>query len=219
MSGSLVPLTVEHLPALLEFAEHIYANTDPDKYPDFRVSNDVDEAGKRHKYYSAFVLPSQFNDFNIRQAYALMDSNGVYQAAVGVKRFSHLPSWSVSWLLSPRQGVHFIPTFRQIMKLLFELHENAGITEFYVSYPSSREAAYSKIMLPFRERYYSFVECNIPAKTRSPYSFIHELMGFSLHPHDMSLRRYILRRPNTEAPSEGGKVTRLGTQKNETTVD
>lgn len=30
-------------------------------------------------------------------------------------------------------------------------------------------------------------------------------MGGTLHPHDMSLRRYILRRENTEAPSAGGK--------------
>ena len=213
MPGSLVPLTVEHLPALLEFATHIYENTEPDKYPDFRVSADVDDAGKNSKFFSAFLLPGEFNNSNIRQAYALMDSNGVYQAAVGVKRFSHLPSWSVAWLLSPRQGIYFISTFRQTMKLLFELHENAGMYEFYVSYPSTREAAYSKIMLPFRERYYSFVECTIPANTRSPYGFIHELMGQSLHPHDMNLRRYILRRPNTEAPSEGGKVTRLGIEK------
>lgn len=211
MQGSLVPLTEAHLPGLIDFAESIYENTDPDKYPDFRVSNDIDDTGKRRKFFTAFVLPSEFNNHNIRQAYALVDSDGVYQAAVGVKRFSHLPSWSLSWLLSPRQGVRFIPLFRNIMEHLFKLHEDAGITEFYVSYPSSREAAYSKIMLPFRDRYYSFVECTIPAMTRSPYGFIHELMGFSLHPHDMNLRRYILRRPNTEPASEGGQINRKGT--------
>jgi hypothetical protein len=31
-------------------------------------------------------------------------------------------------------------------------------------------------------------------------------MGFALHPHDMNLRRYILRRPNTEPASEGGTI-------------
>ncbi len=210
MQGSLVPLTEAHLDILVDFAESIYENVDPDKYPDFRVSNDIDDAGKRRKFFSAFLLPSEFNNHNIRQAYALVDENGIYQAAVGVKRFSHMPSWSLSWLLSPRVGIRFIPLFRNIMEHLFELHENAGITEFYVSYPSSREGAYSKIMLPFRDKYYSFVECTIPAMTRSPYGFVHELMGYALHPHDMNLRRYILRRPNTEPASEGGTINRQG---------
>lgn len=212
MPGRLIPLTMDHLNGLVDFAESIYADTDPDKYPDFRVSNDIDDEIKRQKFFKAFLLPSTFNDHNIRQAYALVDENGVYQAAIGVKRFSHTPSWSLSWLLSPRQGMRFIIVFRKIMELLFEIHEQVGITEFYVSYPSSRETAYSKIMLPFREKYYSFVECTIPANTRSPYGFIHELMGFSLHPHDMNLRRYILRRPNTEPASEGGTI--IGREKN-----
>jgi hypothetical protein len=206
MSGRLVPLTTEHLTGLVDFAESIYADADIDKYPDLRISDDVNDANKRIKYFSAFILPSTFNNYNIRQAYALVDENGVYQAAIGVKRFAHSPSWALSWLLSPRQGMHFITVFRKIMELLFELHENIGINEFYVSYPASRESAYSKIMLPFREKYYTFVECTIPAHTRSPYDFIHELMGRSLHPHDMNLRRYILRRPNTEPASQGGTV-------------
>ena len=36
MQYSLMPMTFDHLPGLVEFAEHIYANTDPDKYPDFK---------------------------------------------------------------------------------------------------------------------------------------------------------------------------------------
>jgi hypothetical protein len=79
------------------------------------------------------------------------------------------------------------------------------MNEFYVTYPSTREAAYSKIMLPVRERYFTFVECIVPKNERHPYGFIHELMGGALHPHDMSFRRYILRRDHTEAPSAGGK--------------
>jgi hypothetical protein len=187
----------------------IYENTDPDKYPDFKVSNDIDDTEKRTKFFSAFMLPSEFNNYNIRQSYALVDENGTYIAAVGVKRWAHMPSWSLSWLLSPMMGARFIPIFRIIIEELCKVHEAARMNEFYVSYPASREAAYSKIMLPFREKYYSFVECTISANTRSHYSFIHELMGHALHPHDMNLRRYILRRENTLPASQGGKAVRL----------
>ena len=204
MQYSLMPMTLDHLAGLVEFAEHIYANTDPDKYPDFKISNDIDDAEKRKKFFSAFMLPSAFNNYNIRQCYALVDENGVYQAAIGVKRWGHMPSWSLSWLLSPSLGIKFIPIFRSIISKLCKEHEAAGMNEFYVSYPAHREAAYSKIMLPVRENYYSFVECTIAANTRSHYSFMHELMGHALHPHDMNLRRYILRRENTLPPSQGG---------------
>ena len=210
MQSSLVPLTLDDLPGLVQFTEQIYLNSDPDKYPDFRISNDIDDESKRQKFFGAFLRPSEFNDHNIRQAYALVDEHGKYQAAVGVKRLAFMPSWSLSWLLSPMLGVKFIPVFREIVKELCKSHEAAGMNEFYVTYPTSREEAYSRIMLPLRERYYSFVECTVPANTRSPYAQIHELMGHTLNPHDMNLRRYILRRPNTEPASEGGKAIRKG---------
>ena len=208
MPSRLVPLTSEHLGQLVKFALDIYENTDPDKYPDFKISNDIDDEIKFRKFFMTFLRPSSFVNSNIRQVYALEDENGQWIAAIGVKRHNVMPSWSVSWLLSPRVGVRFIPTFREIMDQLCIIHENAGQNEFFVTYPASRCEAYSKIMLPFRERYYTFVECMVPAKSRSPYAFIHELMGSTVHPHDMHLRRYILRRPNTEAPSEGGKAIR-----------
>ena len=208
MQYRLIPLTFNDLSGLVKFAEAIYENTDPDKYPDFKVSNDINDTEKRTKFFSAFMLPSEFNNYNIRQCYALVDENNTYIAAVGVKRWAHMPSWSLSWLLSPMMGARFIPLFRTIIEELCKVHEAAGMNEFYVSYPSSREPAYSKIMMPFREKYYSFVECTVEANTRSHYSFIHELMGHALHPHDMNLRRYILRRPNTEPASEGGQITR-----------
>ncbi len=209
MQYRLIPMTLTDLPGLVRFAEDIYKNTDPDKYPDFKISNDIDDEEKRKKFFSAFMLPSEFNNYNIRQCYALVDESGTYVAAVGVKRWAHMPSWSLSWLLSPMMGVKFIPVFRTIIDELCKVHEAAGMNEFYVSYPASREAAYSKIMLPFRERYYSFVECTLDANTRSYYSFIHELMGHALHPHDMNLRRYILRRDNTDPASQGGQAVRL----------
>ena len=204
MSYSLRPVTPDQLDNLVDFAKTIYANTDPNKYPEFRISGDIDDTVRLSKFFNAFILPSKFNDYNIRQAYAVYDSNGVIQAAVGVRRWNNLPSWSVSWMLSPSIGVRFIPLFRQCMVELCKIHEAAGMNEFYVTYPTSREAAYSKIMLPFRERYYSFVECTLPARQMSPYALIHSLMGSALHPHEMNLRRYILRRENTSAPSEGG---------------
>lgn len=208
MQYSLVSLSFKDLDGLVKFAQNIYENTDPEKYPDFKISNDIDDEEKRRKFFTAFMLPSEFNNYNIRQCYALVDETGSYIAAVGVKRWAHMPSWSLSWLLSPMLGVKFIPIFRAIIEKLCKVHEAAGMNEFYVSYPASRESAYSKIMLPFREKYYSFVECTIEANTRSHYSFIHELMGHALHPHDMNLRRYILRRENTEPASEGGKIIR-----------
>lgn len=205
MQCGLKKLDINDLDLLVDFNLSIYENVDPNKYPDFKIANDISERAQAEKFFRAFLLPSSFNDFNIRQVYAVVDEDGIYQAAVGVRRWDHLPSWSVGWLLSPRKGHQFISIFRQTIELLCKVHEDAGMNEFFVSYPESREPAYSKIMLPFRERYYSFVECTVPAKERSPYGFIHELMGSTLHPHNMNLRRYILRRPNTEPSSEGGK--------------
>jgi hypothetical protein len=211
MSSRLIPLSIDNLDDLVKFALDIYENTDPDKYPDFKISNDINDKVKFTKFFMTFMRESHFVNYNIRQVYALADDDGNWIAAVGVRRYGHMPSWSISWLLSPRVGVKFIPTFREIIGELCKIHEEAGQNEFFVTYPTSREEAYSKIMLPFRENYYTFVECTVPAKTRSPYALIFELMGSTLHPHDMNLRRYILRRPNTDAPSEGGRAIRKGT--------
>jgi hypothetical protein len=198
MSYRLIEIDSDNLSSLLEFAELVYQNIDTDKYPEFRFSTDIDDAGKRKKFYKAFTLPSSFANHNIRQAFALVDDNGEYVIAAGVTRFENWPSWSVAWVLSPRNNFKFIACFRELMSQLACLHESIGFNEFFVTYPSSRESAYSKIMLPFREKYYTFVECTVPAKERSPYGFIYSLMGQTLHPHDMSLRRYILRRQNTD---------------------
>lgn len=209
MSNSLIRMTADDLPGLVAFADHIYENTKPDKYPDFKISNDIDNTVKRTKFFSAFMLDPSFVDYDVRQCYAVVNESGEYLAAVGAKRWGHMPCWSLGWLLSPAIGMKFVPIFRTIVQELCAIHEAAGLNEFYVSYPTSRCAAYSKIMLPFRERYYSFVECTVPARTRSYYSFVHELMGQAIHPHDMNLRRYILRRENTEPQSEGGTAQRL----------
>ena len=208
MPSSLIKLDISHIDKIVNYAMEIYNNADPDKYPDFKISADIDSDVKFKKFFSIFLLPCEFTNYNIRQAYALVNEAGEYEALVGVKRHDFLPSWSVSWLLSPKTGVKFIPTFRTIMEQLCVIHEAAGMNEFFVTYPTLREEAYSRIMLPFREKYYSFVEATIPAKTCSPYILIHDLMGQTLIPHDINLRRYILRRAGTEPASEGGIATR-----------
>lgn len=204
MSYTLKPLEFSDLDFTVETALKIYENSDPDKYPEFKITNDVDRATRFQKFFKMFLIPSQFNNHNIRKAFGLFKDDECI-CLVGVRRWGHLPSWSISWLLSPSIGARFIPIFRILVQELCDFHEKAGMNEFYVTYPSNREAAYSKIMLPVRERYFSFIECVVPKNERHPYGFIHELMGGTLHPHDMSFRRYILRRENTEAPSAGGK--------------
>lgn len=208
MSHRLIEITSDDLGTLLEFATAVYQDAADDKYPEFRFSTDIDDAGKQKKFYSAFTLPSSFANHNIRQAFALVNEHGDYVMAAGITRFENWPSWSIAWILSPRQGLRFVSSLRDLIRKLADFHESIGFNEFFVTYPSSREAAYSKIMLPFREKYYTFVECTVPAKQRSPYGFIHSLLGQTLHPHDMNLRRYILRRANTEPPSQGGMATR-----------
>ena len=204
MSYTLKPLEFSDLDSTVETALKIYANSDPDKYPDFKITNDVDRSTRFQKFFRMFLIPSDFNNHNIRKAFGLFKDDECI-CLVGVRRWGHLPSWSISWLLSPSIGARFIPIFRELMAKLCKFHEFAGMNEFYVTYPSDREAAYSKIMLPVRERYFTFVECVVPKNERHPYGFIHELLGATLHPHDMSFRRYILRRDNTDAPSAGGK--------------
>jgi hypothetical protein len=204
MSYTLKPLEFSDLDSTVATALQIYENADPDKYPEFKITNDTDRTTRFQKFFRMFLIPSNFNNHNIRKAFGLFKGDECV-CLVGVRRWGHLPSWSISWLLSPSIGARFIPIFRILVQELCAFHENAGMNEFYVTYPSTREAAYSKIMLPVRERYFTFVECVVPKNERHPYGFIHELMGGALHPHDMSFRRYILRRDNTEAPSAGGK--------------
>jgi len=207
MPYTLKPLEFSDLDFTVETALKIYENSDPDKYPDFKITNDVDRATRFQKFFRMFLIPSEFNNHNIRKAFGLFRDDECI-CLVGVRRWGHLPSWSISWLLSPSIGARFIPIFRVLMKELCDFHEAAGMNEFYVTYPSNREAAYSKIMLPIRERYFTFIECVVPTNERHPYGFIHELMGGTLHPHDMTFRRYILRRDNTEAASAGGTHTK-----------
>ena len=204
MSYTLKPLEFSDLDFTVATALKIYEKSDPDKYPEFKITNDTDRATRFQKFFRMFLIPSEFNNHNIRKAFGLFRDDECI-CLVGVRRWGHLPSWSISWLLSPSIGPRFIPIFRILVQELCEFHEAAGMNEFYVTYPSTREAAYSKIMLPVRERYFTFVECVVPKNERHPYGFIHELMGGTLHPHEMSFRRYILRRENTEAPSAGGK--------------
>lgn len=215
MSYNLKPLDEHDLDLMVTTAMAIYEGSDPDKYPDFKITNDVDRETRFKKFFKLFVMPSRFNNHNVRKAFGLFKDDECI-ALVGVRRWGHMPSWSISWLLSPSIGPRFIPMFRIIVAELCKFHEEAGMNEFYVTYPSDREAAYSRIMTPVRERYYTFVECTIPKNERHSYGFIHELMGGVLHPHDMSLRRYILRRENTEPLNAGGKVIR---NKKETTND
>jgi hypothetical protein len=207
MSYTLKALEYSDLDATVQTALKIYENADPDKYPDFKITNDVDRASRFHKFFRMFLIPADFNNHNIRKAFGLYKDDECI-CLVGVRRWGHIPSWSISWLLSPSVGARFIPIFRILVKELCEFHEKAGMNEFYVTYPSTREAAYSKIMLPIRERYFTFIECVVPKNERHPYGFIHELMGGTLHPHDMTFRRYILRRDNTEAASAGGTHTK-----------
>jgi hypothetical protein len=204
MSYTLKPLEFSDLDSTVATALKIYENSDPDKYPEFKITNDVDRETRFKKFFRMFLIPSDFNNHNIRKAFGLFEGDECI-CLVGVRRWGHLPSWSISWLLSPSIGARFIPIFRILIQELCAFHEEAGMNEFYVTYPSTREAAYSKIMLPVRERYFTFVECVVPKNERHPYGFIHELMGGTLHPHEMSFRRYILRRDNTDAPSAGGK--------------
>lgn len=208
MSYNLKMLEFDDHQAVVDLAAAIYDGVDQSKYPDFRVGFDVNESSNRDKFFRMFMLDPKFSSFKQRRAFGLYDQDGRLVSVVGVRRYDHMPSWSLSWLLSPRIGAKFIPMFRFIIGELCKIHEAAGYNEFLVTYPAEREEVYSRIMLFMRERYFTFVECTVPAKTASAYEFIHELMGKTLHPHDMNLRRYILRRPDMTPASEGGQAKR-----------
>jgi hypothetical protein len=215
MQYSIKPLDHDQIGAVTKLANEIYNGLDEDKYPDFRVGYDINAEENREKYFTMFMLPSHFVGFNQRRAYGVFDDNDRLISAVGVRRYDHFPCWSLSWLLSPKIGARFIPLFRFIVDELCKIHETAGFNELLVTYPSSREEAYSRIMLFMRERYFTFVETTIPAKTVSAFGFIHELSGKTLHPHDINLRRYILRREDMTPASEGGQAKRKIKQDND----
>ncbi len=215
MQYYLKPLEHAQLHQVLTLATEIYNGVDDDKYPDFRVGYDINAEENREKFFSMFMLDPKFKGFTQRRAYGVFDETEKLIAAVGVRRYDHFPCWSLSWLLSPKIGARFIPLFRFIVDELCKIHENAGINEFLVTYPSSREEAYSRIMLFMRERYFTFIETTVAEKTASPYEFIHELLGKTLHPHSMNLRRYILRRSDMTPASEGGQAKRKLKQQDE----
>lgn len=215
MQYSIKPLDHDQLEVVTKLANEIYNGLDEDKYPDFRVGYDINAEENREKFFGMFMLPAHFIGFTQRRAYGVFDENNQLISAVGVRRYDHMPCWSLSWLLSPKIGAKFIPLFRFMVDELCKIHEAAGFNEFLVTYPANREEAYSRIMLFMRERYFTFVETTIPAKTVSQFGFIHELMGKTLHPHDMNLRRYILRRPDMTPASEGGQAKRKLKQDNE----
>jgi hypothetical protein len=179
-----------------DYANDIY-QTSADNYPEFalNLSRDLTSQEQRREFFQAFVMPACYNNYNIRQAYCLKQEDKII-SIVGVRRWTHWPSWSVSWLLSKNVGLEFVTTFRQLIQQLCQVHESAGMNEFFVSYPTNREAAYSRIMLPFRKRYHTFIETTVKSGERSPYSFIHQLLGERLYQYDMNLRRYILQRSN-----------------------
>lgn len=191
----LRPLSTTDLPEIEDYANKIYDNAG-ETYPDFalNLSKNLSSRAQRAEFFRAFVMPATYHDFNIRQAYMLTSNNEII-SIVGVRRWTHWPSWSVSWLLSNGSG-GFIEEFRELIKQLCHIHESANMCEFYVGYPAARERAYSRIMLPFRQRYHTFVECTVTAGQRSPYQFIHQLLGERLYTHDMNVRRYILKRTN-----------------------
>lgn len=191
----LEPLTENDLPIIENYAEEIY--NDSNDYPNFalNLSRDLTNREQRHEFFRAFTLPASYDNYNIRQTYCLKYNDRIV-TIVGVRRWTHWPSWSVSWLLSKNVGLEFIKTFRELMNQLCSVHEQANMNEFFVAYPAYRESAYSRIMLPFRQRYHTFVESTVVAGERSPYMFIHQLLGERLYQHNMSLRRYILKRDN-----------------------
>jgi len=197
-----------NLQQVLELADSIYDGVDPSKYPDFRVGFDIDQVKEREKFFRMFMLdPKKFKNFSQRACWGVYKNNKLI-SAVGVRRLPHSPSWCFAWILSPSMGIKFVPMFREIVTELCNIHEAIGLNEFFLTYPEDREDPYSRIMLFLREKYYTFVEMTIPAKTLTHYSLVNELLGRTLHPHNMNFRRYILRRTDTEAPSEGGKAIR-----------
>lgn len=215
MQYHLKALEHDSLESVLALATEIYNGVDDDKYPDFRVGFDINAESNREKFFGMFMLGSEYIGFTQRRAYGVFDENQQLIAAVGVRRYSHFPCWSLSWLLSPKIGARFIPLFRFIVDELCKIHESIGINELLVTYPTSREEAYSRIMLFMRERYFTFVETTVEAKTASAYSFIHELLGKTLHPHSMNVRRYIRRREDMTPASEGGQAKRKAKQQDD----
>lgn len=193
MRYRLVTLTAEHLDEVAIFSDEIYKEHN-NKYPAFSTSNSVDNKDTRKDFIKLFLLPSTFVNYNIRQAYALVDDDGFYHIIVGIARFSNMPTWSLSWILSKGTGAQFIVLFRALITELIAIHEGLGLNEFFVSYPADREQLYSRILFFLRKRYYTFVETTVKKHTFSQYSQINQLIGLQLPKYDTNIRRYILKR-------------------------
>jgi hypothetical protein len=87
-------------------------------------------------------------------------------------------------------------------RFIVRFPSSLGINEWYVSSPGGREESYRKIMRFLRERYITWVECTIPAGTRSPWPVYHSMLGYAIHNFDVNLRRYVKRRERMEPDEE-----------------
>mgnify|MGYP003343892865 FL=1 len=71
MSFNLKPLDENDINLMVSTAMKIYENSDPSKYPDFKITNDIDRETRFKKFFRLFVMPARFNNHNVRKAFGL----------------------------------------------------------------------------------------------------------------------------------------------------
>lgn len=146
------------------------------------------------RMFELFMVPESVKGHEWRKTLGVYDEGGNLIMAAGIRRLQHQPVWLLSYVLSTQKNMGMVRAFRSMILFLCDYHENIGINEFAVASPSTREEGYRKIMRFLRERYITWVECTIPAGTRSPWPVYHSMIGYAIHDYDINLRRYVKRR-------------------------
>jgi hypothetical protein len=146
------------------------------------------------RMFELFMVPESVKGHEWRKTLGVYDEDGNLVMAAGIRRMQHQPVWLLSYVLSTQKNIGMVRAFRSMIMFLCDYHENIGINEFAVASPSTREEGYRKIMRFLRERYITWVECTIPAGTRSPWPVYHSMIGYAIHDYDINLRRYVKRR-------------------------
>jgi len=171
-------------------SDHVYKN-EKNNYP-----NALNSA--KSSLFDLFLIPANTVDSDIRRVLGVFDDSGHLITAVGARSLKTYPCWYLSWTISEVQTIAFVKIWRDIVQFLCRHYESQNLNEFYVISPCDREEAYRRLMQPLRTKYWTFVETKISSGMKPDFSLYWSIMGYTLYPYDINIRRYILKRDPDE---------------------
>ena len=178
---------------IIELSKDIYEKNSKVSYsPNLNQAANPNEAMPH--VLDLFLIPPAYLGSDQRKIIGVFDENNQLVMATGVRCLLTNQAWVLSWTLSKIKDFSFKKVWQQHVQFACEYFENIGYKEFWTVSPVSRESAYRSLMLPMREKYWTFVEFTVPQHQRTDFSLYWSLMGNRSYPYDINIRRYIMKR-------------------------